>query len=37
MKRMLMLALLAIPLMGSLSGCVVYEGGYHHHPYWYYR
>ncbi len=27
MKRMLMLALLALPLLGALGGCVVYEGG----------
>lgn len=38
MKRMLMLALLALPLLGSLGGCIVYDdgGGYHHH-HWYYR
>jgi len=37
MKRMLMLTVLALPLLGALGGCVVYEGGggYHHH--WYYR
>jgi hypothetical protein len=37
MKRMLMLAVLALPLLGSLGGCVVYDGGGYHHHYWYYR
>jgi hypothetical protein len=37
MKRKLIVALLALPLLcGALSGCVVYGGGggYYHHPYW---
>ncbi len=37
MKRRLMLALFALPLVAALSGCVFYEegGGYcHHHHYW---
>lgn len=40
MKRKLMLALLALPLLGALGGCVVYagDGGYYHHPhYWHDR
>lgn len=33
MKRTLMLALLALPLLTSLGGCIVYadRGGYYHH------
>ena len=34
MTRKLVLAVLALPLLlSTLGGCVVYEGGYHHH-YW---
>lgn len=35
MKRLLMLTILALPLLSSLGGCVVYDehGGYYHH-YW---
>lgn len=35
MKRTLILTLLGLPLLcGALSGCVVYDGGYYHHPYY---
>lgn len=36
MKRMLMLGLIALPLLASLGGCIVYGGGgYYGHPhYW---
>lgn len=35
MKRMLMLVLLALPLLASLGGCIVYgDGGYGHPYYW---
>jgi hypothetical protein len=36
MTRKLVLAVLAVPLLlGTLGGCVVYEGGgYYHHHYW---
>lgn len=41
MKRLLMLALIALPLAASLGGCIVYEGGYgggYYHPfYWHDR
>ena len=39
MKRALMLALLVLPLLGTLGGCVVYPaGGYYGHPhYWHER
>ena len=35
MTRKLILAVLALPLLLSALGCVVYEdGGYYHHHYW---
>lgn len=37
MKRKLMLALLALPILASLGGCIIYPagGGYYDHPhYW---
>ncbi len=34
MKRLLMLALIVLPLAASLGGCIIYEGGYYHHPYY---
>jgi hypothetical protein len=36
MKRLLMLTLLALPLLGPLGGCVIYDehGSYHHPYYW---
>lgn len=36
MKRLLLLALLALPLLATLGGCVVFEDrdGYDHHRYW---
>jgi hypothetical protein len=37
MKRMLMLALLALPLLTSLGGCIVYGDGGYYHPYWHDR
>jgi hypothetical protein len=39
MKRMLMLALVALPLISALGGCVVYDehGGYWHHHGWDWR
>ncbi len=39
MKRKLMLALVALPLLSALGGCVIYPaGGYYGHPhYWHDR
>lgn len=38
MKRSLMLAVLVLPLLGALGGCVVYPAGYYGHPhYWHDR
>ena len=38
MKRMLTLVLLALPLLSSLGGCIIYErGGYGHPYYWHDR
>jgi hypothetical protein len=40
MKRTLLLALLAMPLLTALGGCIVYDerGGYYHHrSYWHDR
>ena len=37
MERLLTLAILALPLLATLSGCIVYDehgGGYYHHYYW---
>jgi len=36
MKRTLLLALIALPLLTSLGGCIIYDerGGYHRHYDW---